>query len=123
MRDIETRTDIETLIDAFYKRILTDEHIGFFFTKVVALDWDVHIPIMYDFWESILFDTDTYAGNPMLKHMALHQKHALEPAHFERWLSLWEETIQQHFKGTTATLAIEKAKQIGGLMQHKVQTY
>jgi len=121
MRDIENRKDIEHLIDTFYKRLLQDKTISHFFTQVVVLDWEVHIPLLYDFWESMLFDTYTYKGNAMHKHISLHQKQSLEPEHFERWLYLWEQTILQNYKGQKANKAIEKAKQIGSLMLFKIQ--
>ena len=76
---------------------------------------------MYDFWESILLGSMTYKGNPMLKHLALNQKAPLENRHFERWLSLWEKTLNTHFKGSKATDALKRATQIAHLMQFKIQ--
>jgi truncated hemoglobin YjbI len=37
MHDIESKTDIEILIDKFYEKVLTDPIIGFIFTDIVAL--------------------------------------------------------------------------------------
>lgn len=56
----------------------------------------------------------------MLKHIDLSRKRTLESIHFKRWLELWEETIHRHFKGPNADEAINRAQQIGGLMQHKI---
>jgi hemoglobin len=120
MKDIENREDIQFLIDTFYKDVVKDEKIGEFFTTVVALDWQKHLPIMYDFWESMLLGAGKYRGNPMLKHIALSQKKPLKPDHFERWLSLWASTIHSHFQGKKAEEAISKAHQISGLMQFKI---
>lgn len=122
MADIQTRIDVEKLVDAFYKQVLSDELIGPFFTDVVVLDWDVHIPIMYDFWESMLLDSGAYKRNAMLKHIALDEKKKLEDVHFDRWVSLWEHTVNDHFAGKRAALAITKARQIGALIQHKLQS-
>ncbi|MCB0429869.1 MAG: group III truncated hemoglobin [Flavobacteriales bacterium] len=121
MPDIETRKDIEILVDAFYKKVITDERIGDFFTKVVKLDWNLHIPIMYDFWESMLLKHTVYNGNPMIKHIDLNRKKALKPEHFECWFALWEETVNEHFHGEKAGEAISKARQIGGLMMVKIR--
>lgn len=119
--DISSRADIELLVDTFYKKLLADELIGFFFTKVVVLDWDLHMPTMYNFWEGILLDVHNYQGNPMLKHMALDKKAKMEPIHFQRWLSHWEVSVYQLFEGSVANEAIKRAKQIGDLMQYKVE--
>jgi len=120
VKDIQTRQDIELLVDQFYKQLVVDEQIGFFFTQVVTLDWDIHIPIMYDFWETTLLGKRSYRGNPMLKHMILDQKTPLKKVHFTRWLSIWEKTIVQNFSGETADEAIKRAKHIGELMQFKI---
>lgn len=122
MNDIQNRRDIEFLIDAFYTKAVTDDVIGFFFTKVVVLQWEVHIPIMCDFWESVLFGQAKYKGNPMLKHIELSRKHALQSEHFMRWLELWETTVKENFSGEKAIEAISKAKQIGDLMQFKIKS-
>ncbi|MGI9543970.1 MAG: group III truncated hemoglobin [Cyclobacteriaceae bacterium] len=121
MKDIQTRDDIELLVDAFYKRMIVDDVIGFFFTEVMELDWDKHIPIMYDFWETILLGNIKYKGNPMLKHIALNKKEPLKPEHFDRWLKLWEAILAENFNGKNADEALNRAKQIGALMKFKVE--
>ena len=121
MRDIHSRKDIEFLVDSFYKKILIDEKIGFFFTEVVELDWDKHIPIMYDFWETTLLGKAKYKGNPMIKHINLHRKKIIKKEHFDRWLSIWKNTINASFDGEKSEEAIKKAEQIGGLMKFKIE--
>ena len=121
MEDIENRQDIEFLVDEFYKKVVPDELIGFIFTDVVALDWETHIPVMYDFWESILLGAMKYKGNAMLNHIELNQKEPLKPAYFDRWLLLWESTVRANFQGVRAQQAIQRASQIGELMKYKVQ--
>ncbi len=123
MKEIENRKDIEFLVDEFYRHVVKDEVIGFFFTEVIELDFREHMPIMYDFWESNLLGTMTYKGNPMTKHILLNQKASLTPEHFQRWLQLWEEIIAKHFKGTIAQDALKRAQQIAGLMQFKIQQH
>ena len=56
MKEIEGRKDVELLVDRFYEKAFKDKVIGHFFTQVVPLDLNHHIPILYDFWESTLFD-------------------------------------------------------------------
>jgi hemoglobin len=121
MPDITHRKDLELLIDAFYKKALKDELIQHFFTEVVQLDWEQHIPLIVDFWESSLLGTGNYKGNPMSAHLQLDRKSPLEPAHFDRWLKLWEETVNENFDGETANLAISRAQQIAQLMQFKIE--
>ena len=120
MKDIESRKDIEKLVDRFYEQVRKDPLIGPFFTEIVQLNWDTHIPVICDFWESNLLDSTVYKGNPMDKHFALHAKQPLKEAHFDRWLSIWEKTVFELFSGTVAAEAIRKAQLIAGLMKYKI---
>lgn len=107
--DITNRSDIKTLIDNFYITVKDDPEIGEFFTTVVKVDWDKHLPQMYDFWESILFSKNVFTGNPMKKHKDLHQKTALTMHHFERWLEIFNSTVNKLFNGKNAISIKEKA--------------
>lgn len=121
MPDIQTRADIDRLLTAFYSQALTDPVIGHFFTEVVQLHLPTHLPRLGDFWASILLGSATYKGNPMVQHLHLNALSPMEAVHFDRWLSLWEGTVRTHFEGAVAEAAIQRAQQIGGLMQHKIQ--
>ncbi|MBL4887808.1 MAG: group III truncated hemoglobin [Flavobacteriaceae bacterium] len=123
LKDIENRADIEFLIDEFYKKIITDDLIGHFFTKVIVISWEKHIPIMYDFWETTLLGKMKYKGNPMVKHLELSKKQQITTQHFDQWLYYWEKTINKNFKGQIANDAIKRAKQIGELMKFKLQQH
>ncbi len=123
MNDIQNRKDVELLIDNFYKRVIVDDVIGFIFTDVVQLDWETHIPVMYDFWETTLLGEMKYRGNPMLKHIELNKKEPLRADYFERWLSLWESTVRESYSGAVAEKAIQRANQIAELMKYKIQQY
>ena len=120
MRDISNRDDIEKLVNAFYKKVIDDDLIGIFFTKIVELKWDVHLPVMYDFWESMLFGTGKYKGNPMIKHIEIHKKKRMEAEHFDRWLEVWKSTVRQNFSGEKADMAVMKAEQVSSLMKFKL---
>ena len=120
VKDIKSVTDIQRQVDAFYTKVLDDEVIGHFFTRVVPLDLDVHLPILYRFWENMLLDRPVYQGNPMLKHLAMDAISPMEPQHFARWLELWKETVDTYFAGELAEKAKYRAEQIALLMQHKV---
>ena len=122
MKDITTRQDIIHLIDSFYTKVVKDDLIGSYFTEVVTLDFEKHLPVMYNFWESVLLGGTSYKGNPMIKHIQLHQKKALEEKHFNRWLTLWEQTIDEHFTGSVADQAKHRAKSIKNIMMFKLRS-
>ncbi|MEO6334685.1 MAG: group III truncated hemoglobin [Pyrinomonadaceae bacterium] len=105
MKDIETRADIDRLMRVFYDRALADDVIGYIFTDVAKLDLEKHLPIIVDFWESVLFNTAAYAKhgrNPLLVHKELHEKSALTSEDFQRWLEIFTSTIDEMYAGERA---------------------
>ena len=117
--DIKNRNDIEKLVNAFYDKIKTDGTIGYFFTDVAKVNWELHLPVMYDFWENILFFNGNYTGNPMVKHKELHQKSEMKEAHFQHWNALFNETVDQLFIGEKATEIKQRAMNISALLMYK----
>ena len=102
--DISTPADIRILIDTFYEKIQKDASIGFIFNEIAQVDWAHHLPVMYAFWEFLLLGTpDAYRGNPIQKHFDLHQKIPLKAEYFDRWVSLFQTTIDELFEGQGAT--------------------
>lgn len=122
MKKLESREDIELLVNAFYKKVVDDETIGFFFKEIIPVKWDEHLPKMYSFWESILFGEMSYKGNPMQKHFPINEIHAMEKKHFEKWLELWEQTLKENFDEESTALAIKKSQNIANLMAYKMET-
>ncbi len=121
MKKLETRADIELLVNRFYEKVADDEKIGFFFNDVAKVSWDKHLPKMYSFWETLLFGQISYKGNPMAMHFPINEKVAIEKHHFEHWIKLWTETVEENFTGEMAETAIYKATNIANLMSHKMQ--
>ncbi|MGV3705655.1 MAG: group III truncated hemoglobin [Arcticibacter sp.] len=119
-KDLESREDIELLVNSFYNKVQEDELIGYIFTDVARVNWDHHLPKMYDFWETILFGKKGFKGNPMEVHFKLDKIHPLEQKHFDRWKEIFYEVVDQHFSGEMALLAKQKASSIADLMLYKI---
>ena len=119
-REITTEQDIRLLVNSFYDKVNGDPSIGFIFNDIAKVDWEKHMPVMYSFWESVLFGAGRYKGNPMPVHMHLNQKIKLERKHFERWLQLFHATVDELFTGEKAELAKQRATSIATVMQIKI---
>ena len=119
--DIQSRMDIELLMAAFYEKVKEDDTIGYIFNDIAKINWKHHIPIICDFWETLLLDATTYSKNAMAVHYTLNKKVPLEEKHFQRWLQLFSETVDELFTGDIATMAKKKAKSIASLMQFKMK--
>lgn len=109
---------IARLIDRFYDKVRTDDLIGPVFNAVVS-DWDEHKERLTRFWCSVALRSGTYQGNPMSKHRPLVDKpHGVDGEHFERWLSLWRQTVPEIMSEDATAILVTYAERIG----HGLQT-
>jgi hemoglobin len=118
-KDIQNRDDLLLLMQQFYKKLLVDDSISYFFTDVAKIKLEHHLPVLVDFWDSILFQTGTYQKNAMQPHLALHQKSPLQKHHFETWLRYFKESVDELFSGNNAFIIKERATSIATVMQIK----
>ena len=118
-RDIENADDIKLMVDTFYKKVLADETIGYIFKETI--NWETHMPLMYRFWGSMLLGEQSYQSNPMAKHIALDKRYPLDTTHFNRWLEIWEQNLDEHFAGPMKEQALIRAKNIASVMEYKVR--
>ena len=95
---IESRKDIIQIVDSFYEKVRKDELIGPIFNDVAKVNWEEHLPKLYNFWEDLLLGTNNYNGRPFPPHTPLN----LRPEHFERWLYLFTTTVDEKFSGLKA---------------------
>ena len=119
--DITSRADIELLVDSFYDKVKKDDAIGYIFKNIIGDDWSHHLPIMYQFWETVILHQPGYTGNPAKKHIAIDKKETLNPEHFERWVQLWQETTDSLFEGENAEEIKKRALLMKDLIKIKVE--
>lgn len=119
-KDIQTRDDIETLVTTFYDKVKADPVIGHIFTEVAKVNWEKHLPVMFDFWENTILFSGSYSGNPMAAHQRLHATFPLNPDHFKRWIALFTGTVDELYAGEKAELAKQRALSIATIMQVKL---
>lgn len=100
--DIAGREQIEALVNAFYERARADDVLGFIFNDVARTNWAAHLPKMYAFWETVLFRSGGYTGNPLGAHARLVPLTEMGRPQFDRWLTLFCETVDRLFAGPKA---------------------
>ncbi len=118
--DIQNRKDVETLVNLFYERVKRDSEIGYFFTEVTNVNWDKHLPVMYAFWENVLFHTGGFEGNPMKKHHDIHTQSPISKTQFLHWVLLFHQTIDDLFSGPKADELKQKSESIATIMQMRI---
>ncbi|KAA3440754.1 group III truncated hemoglobin [Rufibacter hautae] len=114
--DITTEEDIKRLVDAFYDHVNQDELLSPVFNEFARVDWEHHLPKMYEFWSTVLFGSMAYKGQPFPKHLAL----PVDRTHFTRWIALFTQTVEELFAGEMAELAKQKATSIANIFQMKM---
>lgn len=120
-KDIQSREDIQCFIIDFYERVKTDKDIGVIFNEVVNMHWETHVPIIVDFWETILLDNPLYQKNAMEKHFHLNNIYPLKKIHFDAWLHHFNTALDEAFEGPIVQLAKKRAASIAAIMLLKME--
>jgi hemoglobin len=100
--DILGRDEIVRLVDRFYEKVREDETLGFIFDRVAKVDWPAHLPKMYAFWQTVLFRDGGFRGDPIGKHARLVPLANMGREQFDRWLALFNESVDELFAGENA---------------------
>jgi hemoglobin len=116
MTDLSNRADVEVLLRRFYGRVFADDVLAEPFSELRERGLESHLPVMCDFWETVLFRAGLYRGNALQVHRQLNERHPLGANHFARWLALWESTIDEMHQGPVAERAKLQAARIANSM-------
>lgn len=118
-KQIEHLDDIKLLVDSFYGKVRKNELLGPIFDGVIRDRWPHHLGKMYTFWETILLGNHTYYGSPFPPHAKL----PVDGEHFQEWLRLFYETLDEHFTGEKAEEAKWRAGKMAEMFQYKINYY
>jgi hemoglobin len=120
-KDIENREDLVKIMQAFYERLLNDNRINFFFTKVTDIHQHLedHFKILTTFWEQSLFMIGGYHNNMFQIHQEVHLKHPITKEHFSIWLEHFNQTIDERYQGEKAEQMKTQAMSMATVMQIK----
>jgi len=113
--DISQPADIQLLVDAFYRKLKSQPYLLALFENLSNRDWNQHLFQMKNFWHSVLLKSAALTGHPQILH-------ALLPAHqaqVREWVHLFHETVEEHFKGPTASATKGLAEQLVRIFAYK----
>ncbi|KUI34352.1 cyanoglobin [Mycobacterium sp. IS-1496] len=119
-RDLATRADVESLLRRFYGQAFEDELLAVPFADLISGGLDQHLPVMCDFWETVLFRAGLYRGNALHVHRRIHAVTPLGAEHFVRWLTLWTTTVDEMYEGPVAQHAKIQATRIADAMHRRL---
>lgn len=105
------RPALDRLVTAFYRDAQIDSVLGPVFAAQIH-DWPSHLVTVADFWSTQTGGPPLYRGG-MGKHIRL----GLQPEHFARWLTLWEQTASSMFGRELATELMAIARLVATRLQ------
>ncbi|CAN5615234.1 hypothetical protein BH11BAC1_BH11BAC1_28080 [soil metagenome] len=118
-KEIASLEEIKILVDSFYDKIKIDPKLGGIFNGIIADRWPIHLEKMYRFWQTILLEEHTYFGSPFPPHAEL----PVSKEHFDRWIQLFNETVDENFTGEKAREAKSRAGKMAELFLSKIEYY
>jgi hemoglobin len=117
--DILTSQGIKLLVDDFYEKVRQNEALSTVFNNAIGDNWPKHLEKMYSFWETVLLDQPSYTGSPFLNHAKL----PIQKQHFDMWITLFNQTVDEHFEGEKANEAKWRAVRMSEMFQYKLDYY
>ncbi len=118
-KKLQHLVDIQLLVDVFYTKVRRDNLLGPIFNGVIRDRWPEHLKKMYTFWQTVLLGEHTYYGNPFMPHADL----PVEKQHFDRWIELFYQTLEEEFEGEKANEAKWRATKMAEMFQYKIAHY
>ena len=118
-KEILNIADIRLLVDSFYSKVRKDELLATIFDEVIQDRWPVHLEKMYRFWQTVLLGEHTYYGAPFPPHAKL----PVDKNHFNRWIELFYQTVDEHFHGDKSTEAKWRASKMAEMFQYKIERF
>ena len=101
--DLDSPEEIAEMVRRFYADVAMDD---------LFEHRSEHLPKLTAFWSRALLALPGYAGNPFRAHAEVHHQEPFTPAHFERWLGLFTETVELGWVVHGADRALAIAHQV-----------
>ena len=114
--DVATGNDVGVLVYRFYRRAIPDPLLGPVFERF-GVDWPRHLPKLVAYWEHVLLNRPGIATNTVGAHGGFQNVAPFGPRHIDRWVALWEQTVDELYVGPVANLAKKRARQVGRALQ------
>lgn len=118
-KEILSLNEIKLLVNTFYDKVREDDLLKDIFNDVIQDKWPIHLEKMYRFWQTVLLEEHTYNGSPFAPHANL----PVTKTHFNRWLLLFNATIDELFTGEKVDEAKWRANKMAEIFQLKIDFY
>ena len=118
-KEIMAMEDIQLLVDTFYSKVREDELLGPIFEERLEGKWEEHLAKMYRFWQTLLLGEHTYYGSPLMPHLDM----PVEKQHFQRWVGIFHQTVDDLFTGEVAKEAKWRGNRMAEMFNYKIDFF
>jgi len=109
-RDLDTRAEIGEFVTRFYREVAQDDRLHPYFENIAHVDWHAHTLDLTDFWTGVLLDEPHSEADEVIEaHRWLHDTAPFDVALFDRWLEIFDTTLDDGWTG----LVTEQARRRG----------
>ncbi len=122
-QDILGEEEITNVVHTFYDRVAVDEKLGPIFNDVVKIDWSTHLPVMVQFWRTIVFGDGGYQGNPLMAHMKWASDVRMDENKFQHWLALFHQTIDDLYAGPYAEMMKLRSANMATMLPRRIKEF
>lgn len=116
-QDILNIEDVKMLVNTFYTKVREDKTLAPVFNERIRDRWPEHLEKMYRFWQTVLLGEHTYFGAPFPPHANLPVQHF----HFEKWVELFHQTVDELFVGEKAEEAKWRGNRMAEMFELKIE--
>jgi hemoglobin len=111
-----THDQIDEVVRRFYAKVRVHPALSPIFANHVH-NWSPHEAKIASFWRNAIGLDRSFDGNPQQVHMAAHD---IQGHHFELWLGLFDETLNETLPPETAAAWSTLAHRIGRALKMSI---
>lgn len=109
-RDLDTPDEIFEMVTRQYVDVVQDELLEPYFDFGPGfIDWRAHIGSVTDYWCHVVLYAPDYEIDVIENHRHLHDRDPFTPELFDRWLQIFDDTVDGGWVGPDAERAKKRA--------------
>jgi hemoglobin len=119
--DLDSRVEIAGFVTNFYREIAQDERFHRYFGTLAQVDWHAHTLELTDFWSGVLLGEPHEPADQVIEaHRWLHDVDPFDVALFDRWLEIFDTTLDEGWSGPMADAARRRGHGIAWAMAKRL---
>ncbi len=120
-RDLDNRREIAEFVTRFYREIAQDDRFHLYFETLAHVDWHAHTLDLTDFWAGLLLGEPHEPADEVIEaHRWLHDAEPFDTALFDRWLEIFDTTLDEGWTGPMSDTARRRGHGIAWAMAKRL---